>query len=196
MKLPFKEVFTSIALASLVTFGGTALANERSPTDYIKDMVASIVNPILFDVEEYIQGRSEFYSDKIAEIVQETQNNISSELILWKEQEEARAEKELEIYYQSIVEDLRVSIEKESNESKVEITKKTNREIEEAKAKIKRDTTETVPSLSIEHEDGDVDGNDDSELNNENKTEVVPEESDVVEPAITETEEANENDEN
>ncbi|MFF2753505.1 hypothetical protein ACFVR1_07055 [Psychrobacillus sp. NPDC058041] len=181
-----KEVITLIAIVICLTVGGTALANEKSPTDYIKDMMFSILNPILLDVEEHVQKRGEYYADQIAALVQETREDVSLELILWKEQEEARAERELEDYYNLLVAELQASMEKESEASKLDITNKTNLEIEQGKAAIEE-------ALKPKN---DIDGNEESELNNENKNETVNEEDNLLEPVTTETEYSIEVDEN
>lgn len=185
-----KEVITLIVLIICVTFGGTALANEQSPTDYIKEMMFSILDPILLDVEEHIQKRGEYYADKISALVEETQKGVSLELIHWEEEEIARAEQELENYYNSMVADLQASVENDSAKSKLEITNKTNLEIEKGKAEIEKKLTLTNGQKD------DIDSSEESELNNESENETVIEESNVVEPVTTEPVETIEIDEN
>lgn len=190
IKTPLKEVITLIAILICLTVGGTALANEKSPTDYIKDMMFSILNPILLDAEEHVQKRGEYYADQIAALVQESRGNVSLELLLWKEQEEARAERELESYYNKLVAELLASIEKEREDGKSKITNNINLEIEKEKAEIEKKLI-----LNAGHKE-DIEVDEETELNNENKNETVNDESNLLDPVTTETEytiEINEN---
>jgi hypothetical protein len=131
-----KKLIASMGVAIFVTVGGTALANERSPTDYIKDLIDSIVSPLIFNVEETIQENSQGYANELSILVEASYSRASIELSSWKESELARVNRELSTYYAVKSAEIKDAAKKEIRAGKSEITKQLNAGMAEEKAKI------------------------------------------------------------
>lgn len=142
MKIPVKKAIIPTILAAFITFGCTVLANERSPTDYIKEMIDTLASPLLVEAEKIIQEKSAIYAQELSAILIDSQQQASQELSSWAASEYARANRELNTYFKAKSAEIKAANKKASNDAKAKITEQINAEIESGKAKIDADLLE------------------------------------------------------
>ncbi|WP_124070412.1 hypothetical protein [Filibacter tadaridae] len=131
-----KKYLIPIGLALFITLGGTAIANEKNPADYIKNLMDTTVIPLLSDAEKSIQATSQGYENELSALVKDAHFQVSRELTSWNESELKRVNNELSAYYAlqlAVIED---ATEKEIRAGKLKITEQLNAYMAKEKAKI------------------------------------------------------------